>query len=58
MQETVRAHLATLYPLLIDRSFAVDNGTLTLPDQPGLGAKWLPQLFETNHPGYRVSCAK
>jgi len=58
MQETVRAHLATLYPLLIDRSIKVQNGTLALPDQPGLGAKWLPQLFEANHPGYRISCAR
>jgi L-alanine-DL-glutamate epimerase-like enolase superfamily enzyme len=58
MQETVRAHLATLYPLLIDRNFKVQNGTLALPDQPGLGAKWLAQLFEANHPGYRISSAK
>jgi L-alanine-DL-glutamate epimerase-like enolase superfamily enzyme len=58
MQETVRAHLATLYPLLIDRTLTVQNGTLALPDRAGLGAKWLPHLFENNHPGYRLSNAK
>jgi galactonate dehydratase len=55
MQETVRAHLATLYPLLIDQTIEVQAGTITLPERPGLGARWLPELFDTNHPGYRSS---
>jgi len=55
MQETVRAHLATLYPALIDQQIAVTNGTLPLPERPGLGARWLPELFVASHPGYRKS---
>lgn len=55
MQETVRAHLATLYPLLIDTSIHVVKGELPLPEQAGIGARWLPELFDASHPGYRVS---
>jgi L-alanine-DL-glutamate epimerase-like enolase superfamily enzyme len=55
MQETVRAHLATLYPLLIDQKIEVSNGYLPLPVRPGIGARWLPDLFESSHPGYRVT---
>ena len=54
-QETVRAHLATLYPLLIDETIQVSQGTLPLPVRPGLGARWLPELFDSSHPGYRSS---
>ena len=55
LQETVRAHLATLYPLLIDTTIQVRNGSLPLPERPGIGARWLPELFDTSHPGYRCS---
>lgn len=55
MQETVRAHLATLYPSLIDQQLTVQQGHLPLPERPGIGARWLPQLFDTAHPGYRRS---
>lgn len=55
MQETVRAHLETLYPLLIDTSIHVVKGELPLPEQAGIGARWLPELFDASHPGYRVS---
>lgn len=54
-QETVRAHLATLYPLLIDETIQVKKGGLPLPTRPGLGARWLPELFDSSHPGYRCS---
>jgi L-alanine-DL-glutamate epimerase-like enolase superfamily enzyme len=54
-QETVRAHLTTLYPLLIDETISVSQGTLPLPVRPGLGARWLPDLFDNSHPGYRSS---
>ena len=54
-QETVRAHLATLYPLLIDEQIQVRKGGLPLPTRPGLGARWLPELFDSLHPGYRCS---
>lgn len=54
-QETVRAHLATLYPSLIDQEVQVVNGTLPLPCRPGIGIRWLPELFDESHPGYRSS---
>ena len=54
-QETVRAHFETLYPLLIDTRLTIENGHLPLPETPGLGAKWLDELFATNHPGYRIT---
>jgi L-alanine-DL-glutamate epimerase-like enolase superfamily enzyme len=54
-QETVRAHIRTLYPLLIDEPPAVRSGHIALPERPGLGARLLPELFAASHPGYRVS---
>jgi L-alanine-DL-glutamate epimerase-like enolase superfamily enzyme len=55
MQETVRAHLATLYPLLIDRPIETRNGHIPLIQSPGIGARWRADLFDTTHPGYRIS---
>jgi L-alanine-DL-glutamate epimerase-like enolase superfamily enzyme len=54
-QETVRAHLATLYPMLIDRPLEIVSGEMRLPESPGIGARWLEDLFQSNHPGYRES---
>ena len=54
-QETVRAHLATLYPLLIDETIRVEQGSIELPLAPGLGANWKANLFAADHPGYRIS---
>lgn len=54
-QETVRAHLKTLYPLLIDEPVVVTNGHLPLPTRPGLGVRLLPELFTPEHPGYRIT---
>jgi L-alanine-DL-glutamate epimerase-like enolase superfamily enzyme len=54
-QETVRAHLATLYPQLIDVEVRVEHGHLSLPERPGLGARWKEDLFDPKHPGYRIS---
>ena len=54
-QETVRAHLATLYPHLIDVEIRVDQGHLGLPDRPGIGARWKEDLFDPNHPGHRIT---
>ena len=54
-QETVRAHLKTLYPLLIDEPVVVINGHLPLPSRPGLGVRLLPELFTPDHPGYRIT---
>lgn len=54
-QETVRAHLATLYPALIDETITVQKGHIANSTRPGIGARWLPELFDTSHPGYRRS---
>jgi L-alanine-DL-glutamate epimerase-like enolase superfamily enzyme len=54
-QETVRAHLRTLYPHLIDQNLEVQEGHLALPERPGLGVRLLPELFDAEHPGYRIS---
>jgi L-alanine-DL-glutamate epimerase-like enolase superfamily enzyme len=54
-QETVRAHIATLYPSLIDETITVSNGHLPLPQRPGIGARWLNEIFDPAHPGYRRS---
>ena len=55
MQETVRAHLATLYPLLIDRAIEIRGGQIPLVQSPGIGARWRDDLFDSSHPGYRIS---
>lgn len=54
-QETVRAHLSTLYPLLIDRPLTITAGQIPLTQAPGLGARWRDELFDPSHPGYRIS---
>lgn len=53
MQETVRAHIATLYPALIDQNVEVCNGSIALPERSGIGMRWLNDLFDSDHPGYR-----
>lgn len=54
-QETVRAHLATLYPMLIDREIEVVRGEIALPPAAGIGARWRDELFDPEQPGYRLS---
>jgi L-alanine-DL-glutamate epimerase-like enolase superfamily enzyme len=54
-QETVRAHLSTLYPHLIDDTVTVKNGHLPLPSRPGIGVRLRPELFSPDHPGYRIT---
>ncbi len=54
-QETVRAHIASLYPRLIDDKVLVQDGHIALPERPGLGVRLLEELFDTNHPQYRIS---
>ena len=54
-QETVRAHIKTLYPLLIDQSPVITAGQIALPERPGLGVRLLPELFSPDHPGYRIT---
>ncbi len=54
-QETVRAHVATLYPLLLDENVRIQRGQACLPERPGLGARLRTDLFDAVHPGYRTS---
>lgn len=54
-QETVRAHIRTLYPLLIDEPPMVQAGHIALPRRPGLSVRLLNELFTTDHPGYRIT---
>ncbi len=54
-QESVRAHIKTLYSHLIDDTVTVKNGEIALPMGSGLGVRLLPELFTKDHPGYRIS---
>lgn len=54
-QECVRAHLATVYPHLIDEAVSVCDGHITLPSRPGIGIRWRDDLFRSETPGYRIS---
>jgi len=54
-QETVRAHVATLYPALIDQVPEIRQGDVLPPARAGLGARWRAELFQPEHPGYRRS---
>ena len=54
-QETVRAHIATIYPNLIDEKVSVVDGHIAISQRPGLGARWLPELFDPGQLGYRRS---
>jgi galactonate dehydratase len=54
-QECVRAHVASVYPQLIDTPVTVENGQIALSDRAGLGVRWLPELFASDAAEYRVS---
>jgi galactonate dehydratase len=54
-QECVRAHIASVYPQLIDTQVVVENGHIALSDRAGLGSRWLPELFATDSQDYRLS---
>ncbi len=54
-QESVRAHLRTIYKHLINNPLNVKNGHIRAPDKPGIGATWLPSLFSPKQRSYRVS---
>jgi L-alanine-DL-glutamate epimerase-like enolase superfamily enzyme len=57
LQETVRAHIRTVYERLIDRQPTIDKGFLLAPTDPGLGTTFLPQLFKASQNSYRRSQA-
>jgi L-alanine-DL-glutamate epimerase-like enolase superfamily enzyme len=54
-QETVRAHIATIYPKLIDETIQVQQGCIALSERAGIGAGWLPEIFDSKENGYRIS---
>ena len=54
-QESVRAHIATVYPHLIDTEVVVENGTIAPSTRPGLGARWLPEIFDERRRSYRIT---
>lgn len=54
-QESVRAHIATVYPRLIDTQVTVKDGTISPSSRAGLGARWLPDLFDSSRRSYRIT---
>jgi L-alanine-DL-glutamate epimerase-like enolase superfamily enzyme len=44
-QETVRAHVCTLYQHIVDRGPVIEQGAARLPEAPGLGTGFLDSLF-------------
>src|SRR5690606_17956487 len=54
-QETVRAHIHTVYRDLIDTPAVIRNGYAELPHGPGLGARLNPDFFCAKQNTYRVS---
>ena len=54
-QESVRAHIRLLYPRLIDEKVIIRDGRAMPPERPGLGAAWLPSLFESTRNHLRMS---
>ncbi len=54
-QETVRAHIQTVYPELIEPSIKIENGHVRIPTGSGLGTRLNPNLFNSKLPAYRIS---
>lgn len=54
-QETVRAHIRTLYQHLVDRGPVVQRGMALLPEGPGLGTRFHASLFTPGKYDYRKS---
>jgi L-alanine-DL-glutamate epimerase-like enolase superfamily enzyme len=52
-QETVRAHIKTVYKYLIDREVNIVAGHIAIPTDPGLGVKLNPDLFDGSRKTYR-----
>ena len=55
LQETVRAHIHTVYGELIDEVPRIADGCLELPARPGLGVALHEALFDPGRDGYRSS---
>jgi L-alanine-DL-glutamate epimerase-like enolase superfamily enzyme len=56
-QETVRAHVRTLYRHLVDRGPAIEQGMALLPEGPGLGTRFHDALFTPGRHDFRRSVA-
>lgn len=54
-QESVRAHIRTFYSRLIDTNVVIENGFAQPPTGPGLGTRLLPELFDPQREGYRIT---
>ncbi len=54
-QETVRAHIKTIYDSLIENNLNINHGCIEAPTVPGIGTILLPSLFEGNNHQYRSS---
>jgi L-alanine-DL-glutamate epimerase-like enolase superfamily enzyme len=54
-QETVRAHIRTIYKFLIDREVVIKDGFAELPRDPGLGVRLNPELFSEDKDTYRAT---
>ena len=55
LQETVRAHIHTVYPKLVDEVPEVAGGHVALPARPGLGASLDEGFFDPKREWYRES---
>ena len=55
LQETVRAHIHTVYGKLIDEVPRIVDGCIDLPSRPGLGVALHESLFDPGRDGYRSS---
>ena len=54
-QETVRAHIRTVYQHLVDRGPVIERGMALLPEGPGLGTRFHDSLFTPGKYDYRKS---
>jgi galactonate dehydratase len=54
-QETVRAHIRTIYKSLIDVLPVIKDGYAELPKGTGLGTRLNPELFAPKRAGYRLT---
>lgn len=54
-QESVRAHIRMLYSKLIDTEITINQGHIPIPQKPGIGAAWLPELFREGDAKHRVT---
>jgi len=55
LQETVRAHIAHVYPQLLEANLAVEEGAIARPTAPGLGLRLRPDLFADQRHQHRIS---